>query len=188
MQQPHGGLMAELGRRLGAAGDAFTRLRGKFLSDQSIALSARMQVYKAAVVPILIYGAAESWAPSAAQLARLDTFNTSCLRRILGISRLARLTNEELYAASGQPAISDLLRTHRLRWLGHVARQPATAPTQQLLHAHFIPGRQPRDGQAPSWLRLARADVAARGMREPDWWEVAQHREAWAASTAQRDS
>ncbi len=70
-----------------------------------------MDVYKAAVVPTLTYGAAEAWAPTQAQLHQLHSFN--CLRRMLNLSTLDHVSNEELYRLTDQ-----LIRMHRLRWLG----------------------------------------------------------------------
>ena len=87
------------------------------------------------VIPTLLYGAAESWALGQAQMDRLDAFNATCLRRILGVQHRhpTMMRNVEVYAATKQPAISDLLRKHRLRWLGHVARMQDSTAVKQLL-------------------------------------------------------
>jgi hypothetical protein len=139
-----------------------------------------MLVYKAIVVPTLLYGAAESWALTASQAHQLDVFNTSCLRRILGFTRADHVRNEQLYSESEQPAISTLLRCHRLRWLGHVARQAVTSPTFQLLFAHSAPGyNRPRGNTRITWNQCAYEDVTALGMQGTQWFNIAQDRAAW---------
>jgi hypothetical protein len=65
-------------------------------------MRTRMLVYKAIVVPTLLYGAAESWALTASQAHQLNVFNTSCLRRILGLTRADHARNEQLYSESEQ--------------------------------------------------------------------------------------
>jgi hypothetical protein len=178
--QPQGHLESELSRRIALAAASFTQLR-QYLCDQSLSMHTRILAYKAVVVPTLLYGAAESWALSASQLQRLDTFNTSCLRRMAGFTRLDHVTNEHLHSITEQPPISSLLRCHRLRWLGHVARQKTREPTMQILFAHSVPGYgRPRSGRNTTWLRCAYQDVQELGMPGTVWFDTAQDRERWA--------
>jgi hypothetical protein len=181
MLVPRGSLNAELSRRLSLAGAAFAQLR-KFLCNQAVSLRTRMLVYKAIVVPTLLYGAAESWALTASQAHQLDVFNTSCLRRILGFTRMDHIPNEQLYSQSEQPAISTLLRCHRLRWLGHVAREAVISTTFQLLFAHSAPGyTRPRGNTSITWNNCAYQDVADLGMSGTQWFDTAQDRAVWAS-------
>jgi hypothetical protein len=106
--QPQGHLESELSRRIALAAASFTQLR-QYLCDQSLPMHTRIPAYKSAVVPTLLYGAAESWALSASQLQRLDTFNTSCLRRMAGFTRLDHVTNEHIHSITEQPPVSSLL-------------------------------------------------------------------------------
>ena len=133
--QASGQQEAELSRRLGAAGVAFEQLRPRVFSARGVSLASKVRIYKAVVIPTLLYGAAESWALSQGQLSRLDAFNAKCLRRILGVQQRhpAMMPNAEVYALTKQPAISDLLRKHRLRWLGHMARMQDSTAVKQLL-------------------------------------------------------
>ena len=41
---------------------------------------------------------------------------------------------------AGQTSMDDLLRRHKVRWLGHAARKPDDVMVMQLLFAHSIPG------------------------------------------------
>ena len=51
---------------------------------------------------------------------KLESFHTSCLRRILCFSYLEWVTNEELPARSRMSTLSAMIMTKRLKWFGHV--------------------------------------------------------------------
>jgi hypothetical protein len=188
----------ELSKRIQQAGFAFHQLHRRVFSDRNVCLHTKMCIYKAIVVPTLIYGASESWAPTPAQLRQLDVFNKDCLRRILN-ERLGPdvMSNAALYAKTKQPAISALLSTHRLRWLGHMGRLPDTSSVKRLLFAsapapvgqegllHRIVG-----GPRPAWNRVARGDIrtlsllpqpdpAAFRTSELTWLNDCQSKDAW---------
>jgi len=185
-----GGQAAEFSRRLGMAAAAFRQLSGRWLCNRAAPLKARIDVYKATVIPVLIYGAAESWAPTRRQMAALDAFNTACLRRMMRLTLLDRVPNEELFKATKMPAVSDLIQMHRLRLVGHMARHPAV-PAHQLLHAHGLPDQAVvKRGTRVTWQVLAAQDVAAAleglGVRAPHpeaWAQLARDRAVWGKLT-----
>ena len=191
IQAPLGCLEAELTKRLAQAGAAFALMSPRYLCDRRLPLHTRMSAYKAVVIPTLLYGAAESWAPTAAQLHRLNTFNNRCLRRMLGLRRDTHFSNDDLWAVTQQPSITALLQIWRLRWLGHVVRQPLSSPTHKLVFAGHVPGYQNRAGQAPTWVAVTAADVAALGMQpgrsQDSWHHIAQQKEVWNARIARKD-
>ena len=147
-------------------------------------LRTKVLVYRAIVLSILLYGAAESWAPTASQLQRLCVFHTTCLRRMMGLSRLDMVPNSVLFRRAGIPSMEDVLRARRLKWLGHVARMGAERVAKQLLFAHEVPGGvRPVGRPHLMWADLVRADLEARqaklmGRR---WYDVAQQRGQWAS-------
>jgi hypothetical protein len=169
----------EISKRLRTAGVAFSQMQRRVFAARGVSLATKMAIYKAAVVPSLLYGAAESWAPTAAQLQRLDVFNTSCLRRITHTRRESCMPNEELYRLTGQPAISALLRAHRLRWLGHVARTGDNAAVKQLMFAHEVPGMACLRGRPSiTWPDVAKGDMDMIGVAG-DWYDMCQDRAVW---------
>ena len=174
----------EVSRRLGLAAAAFKQLGPRVFRSPRVRLHTKVMVYQAIVLSILLYGAAESWALTANQLQRLSVFHTTCLRRILGVSRLDRVSNQALYARAGVSAMEELLRVRRLKWLGHVARMRDQRVAKQLLFAHEVPGGGRRVGRPQlCWADLARGDLEARreqlGARR--WFDVAHSRAAWAS-------
>ena len=114
----------EINHRLQLAGHAFRQFLPGVFRSRRVGLRTKVMLYRVAVLFVLLYGAAESWALTESQLHRLCVFNTTCLRRIMGVSRLDRVINEELFARSGVPCVSQLLRSYRLRWGG----APGTVP------------------------------------------------------------
>ena len=174
----------EISRRLALAGAAFKQLRPRVLGSHRVPLRTKVLVYRAIVLSILLYGAAESWAPNASQLQRLCVFHTTCLRRMMGLSRLDMVPNSELFRRAGIPSMEDVLRARRLKWLGHVARMGAERVAKQLLFAHEVPGGvRPVGRPHLMWADLVRADLEARqaklmGRR---WYDVAQQRGQWAS-------
>jgi hypothetical protein len=184
MQCASGDQEVEISRRLSLAGGVFSNLRQRVFKPRSISLSTKMRVYKAIVVPTLLYGAAESWALTQAQEHRLDVFNNTCLRRITGHRRGPdTISNEELHEMTGQPAISALIREHRLRWFGHLVRRQGSAAVKQLLFAtRRVSGSQgqgSRSRGAPraTWLRRVREDLRAPNVQ--NWPTLALRKKEW---------
>ena len=180
----------EISRRLGLAAGAFKQLWPRVFKSQRVRLYTRVLVYRAIVLSILLYGAAESWAPTADQLHRLSVFHTTCLRRLLGVSRADRVPNQVLFWRAGIPSMEELLRARRLKWLGHVARLGAERVVKPLLFARDVPGGSRPVGRPHLvWSDMARADLEARAgqLRGRDWYTVAMDKRAWASVVAGPD-
>ena len=96
---------------------------------------------------------------------------------MLGVSRLQqwkeRITLRELAKAFGMTeSVTDILRKHRHRWLGHVARMDNDRIPKQLLFGELLRPR-PSHGTKRRWRDLARGDVQLMGLGET-WYEAAQ--------------
>ena len=74
-----------------------------------------------------VYGC-ESWGHSTFDLCRqLDSFQTSCFRIILGVSRtdhVRTVSNEEGYDRTGTVPLSQSVKARQIRFLGHCLRRP----------------------------------------------------------------
>ena len=73
--------------------------------------------------------------------------------------------------------MAEILRRHRLRWLGHVARMDNNRLPKQLLFGELVRPR-PRHGTKKRWRDVARADLQVREIEEK-WYEMAQDRKMW---------
>jgi hypothetical protein len=84
-------------RRIGLAHGAMQALNPIWISKH-ISTTTKVSLYKVLVLSIALYSA-ETWTLKAKDLRRLNTFEMSCLRRILGVSRKHRLRNEHIRSA-----------------------------------------------------------------------------------------
>ncbi|BHF74954.1 hypothetical protein SprV_0501804600 [Sparganum proliferum] len=75
----------EVANRISKASQAFGRLQGTAWNRHGLQLSTKLKMYKAVILPTLLYGA-ETWTVYTKQARRLDHFHLSCLRRILRLN------------------------------------------------------------------------------------------------------
>ena len=111
----------ELETRLAKASAAFNMLRHVVWSRRTISIQAKLRIFRACVLPVLLYGS-EVWSTTALQEQRLNTFYLKCLRTIIGVNLGDRMANERLLKLTGHPHLTSILRRNRLRWFGHVNR------------------------------------------------------------------
>ena len=114
-----GRLDEELRTRIGRASAAFGQLFKIWRSK--ISLKTKLYSYNAVVISTLLF-VSETWATTNSEEKRLDVFDNRCLRRILGIKWFHRVRNTTVRERTGQTPASELLKTRRLRWFGHVSR------------------------------------------------------------------
>ena len=112
-----------------------------------------MRLYRALVLSTLLYGC-ESWTMTAETTKRVQTFETKCFRRMLGISWSDRKTNDFVRAqvtsrAGPQEPLLATIKRRKLTWFGHVTRHNSLPKT--ILQGTLEGGRK-RGRQAKSWL------------------------------------
>ena len=88
----------------------------------------------------------------------------------------------EMLTSTGQTSMADLMRRHRVRWLGHAARKPNDVMVKQLLFAHSIP--RPIGRPHLTWMDTAMHDMGSQGRTlqidlPRDWASLALHRDVW---------
>ena len=84
----------------------------------------------------------------------METFHNACLGSMLGPHQGPDgPSTAELLATTGQTSMADLLRWHRVMWLGHASHKPNDVMVKKLLFAHSIPGM---NGQMRLALRQER--------------------------------
>ena len=110
------------------------------------------------------------------------TFENKDLRRILGpkrdplTGRLGMRSNEETRRLAGQPLIADIIKSHRLRWAGHVAWAPPTRYIRQVLNGR-PPSPRPQGRPRLRWEDNVSEDAGR--LVIPDWRISCQDRSAW---------
>ncbi|GBM91045.1 hypothetical protein AVEN_147503-1 [Araneus ventricosus] len=113
-----------------------------------------MRLYKTLILPVLLY-ASETCTLNVDVQRALETFERKLLRTIFrpvqeqGCWRTRY--NFELYRLYKEPQVTQIIRSNRLRWLGHVWRTPENNPIR--LHTFKNPGgARARGRPSTRWL------------------------------------
>ena len=93
---------------------------------QCYSLYTKLRLYNALVVPVLLYGA-ETWTPTKSDEQKLESFQMSCLRRILGIRWFDVVPNASVMSQTQQQSICNRIRNRRIRSCTSSARNGTSA-------------------------------------------------------------
>ena len=86
----------------------------------------KIKIYRTIILPVGLYGF-ETWSLTLREQRRLRVFENMVLRRIFGLKRAEvtgkwrKLHNEELNDLYCSPSIFRVIKSRRMRWVGHVA-------------------------------------------------------------------
>jgi hypothetical protein len=152
------------------------------LSSRLLSKNTKISIYRTVVLHVVLYGC-ENWSLTLREEQRLRVFETGVLRRIFGPKRneetgeWRRLHNEELNDLYSSPNIIRVIKSRRMRWVGHVARMGGKIGAYRILVGR--PERRRPLGRARRrWednIRMDLPDVDwGAGM---DWIELAQDRD-----------
>jgi hypothetical protein len=109
--------------------------------------NVNIKIYRTIIFPVVLYGC-ETWSLRLREECRLSVFNSRVLRRICGPKRdevtgeWRRLHNEEIYALYSSPNIIRVIKSRRLRWVGHVANMGSRRGAYRALVGK-LEGRRP---------------------------------------------
>jgi hypothetical protein len=98
----------------------------------------KIRIYKIIILPVVLYGC-ETWPLTLREEYRLRVFENRVLRRIFGPRRdevtgeWRKLHNEELRDLHSTPSIIRIMKSRRMRWVGHVARMGEKRSAYRLL-------------------------------------------------------
>ena len=130
-------LDSEVEHRIEAASSAFGRLAHRVFLNRNLAIPAKVAVYKAVCVSVLLYGC-EMWTLYRRHIKALEAFHMRSLQSILGVRWWHRVPHTELLKRSVTTPVVHLLLQRQLRWLGHVIRMPE----KRLLYGELSSGQQ----------------------------------------------
>ena len=150
-------------------------------------LRTKINIYKAIVLSILLYGC-ETWQIYAADQKKLDAFHRGCLRKILGVTYLDRVTNDAVLMRTEQTNLSKIIQRRRLRWFGHVARMNETRFPKLIMEWQPKGKRGRGRPRLTSWRETLRKDLRELNTTYEEAKEMAQNRLRWKELTAQSAS
>jgi len=115
---------------------------------------------------------------------KLMLFENMVLRRIFGPRKVEvtgewrRLHNKELNDLYSSPNILRVIKSRRMRWVGHVARMGEKRGVYRVLLGK-PEGRRPLGRPRRRWVDNIRIDLQEVGCGYMDWIGLAQNRDRW---------
>nr|VZI18117.1 unnamed protein product [Spirometra erinaceieuropaei] len=136
----------EVDNRISKASQAFGCLQSTVWNRHGLQLSTMLKMYKAVILPTLLYGA-ETWTLYAKQALRLNHFHLSCLRRILRLNWQDRIPDTDVLDRTGILSNYAILRQMQLRWSGHLVRMDDERLPKRLFYGEVATGSRRQGGQ-----------------------------------------
>ena len=106
----------------------------------------KLLVYKAVILPALLYGA-ETRTTYSRHLRALESYHQRHLRKILRVSWEERRTNISILDDATIHSITTTITKHQLRGTGHIIRMPDTRLPKQVLYSQLSMGDLEPGGQ-----------------------------------------
>jgi hypothetical protein len=157
-----------------------TRLISQILVHLKAKRAAEIQVYKTLIRPVATY-LAETWMLTITDENALRMFERKIIRRIYGPvmenNVWSIIYNEELNTLlKGEDIVRFILKSQRIRWLGHVERMEDNAMLKRLLKGRlYLKRRNGRPGMR--YLDDVESDLKKMGVK--GWKEKMRDREQW---------
>ena len=179
-----GGLVTEDGecrkdiqRRTGLASAMVGKL-SKIWRSASISIKTKVKVYETIVIPVFLYGA-ECWRLRKNDERKILSTEMGWLRRIMGVSRLQHIRNDEIRKQMGQQdTLCAKVQRKRLKWFGHTTRMDDKRLPARALHCH-IEGARSRGRQPKTWMDNVKEDLKEHGLDIRTATELARDRQRW---------
>nr|VZI50888.1 unnamed protein product [Spirometra erinaceieuropaei] len=168
----------EVANKISKASQAFGRLQSTVWNRHGLQLSAKLKMYKAVILPTLLYGA-ETWTVYAKQARRLNHFHLGCLRRILRLNWQDRIPDTDVLERTGILSICSMLRQMQLRWSGHLVRMNDERLPKRLFYGDVATGSRRQGGQIRRYKDTLKSSLKCLQINPTNWQELALDRPTW---------
>ncbi|KIH67700.1 hypothetical protein ANCDUO_01966 [Ancylostoma duodenale] len=144
----------------------------------SISNNIKMRLYLSIVIPTAIY-ASETWKMSARIIKRTNGFHQSCLRRIMRIHYVDRVTNEEVLRHCGTTSLHVAIAQRRPRLAGHILRIPQHRIPRGSMSWIHPASKRPKGLPRNIWRRTFANDLKLMNISREQGKALAQDRQQW---------
>ena len=148
------------------------------LTNRHLPLTSRGRVYSTCIRSVMLHGA-ETWAATSITLNRLRRNDRAMIRWICRVKPQDDVRSDSLLEKLGIKDIETVLRTKRMRWLGHVERSTGWIARVRDIN---ILGKKAPGRPKLTWDELVRRDRVTLGMERTD----PEDRRAWRGRLRQR--
>ena len=169
------GTTLDIDRRLALAYTAFGKLNKNVWSNKNLPMCLKTRLLQALVFPIATYSCS-TWTLTKKDANKLRVFENNCLRRLLGVRLLDRVSIESLHERAGTtPFILNFTKRQRLAWYGHIIRMDDNSLVKQVFNEDFTKKR--KRGRPPKrWKDQIKTDTE---MDLPAVNHIAEDRLEW---------
>jgi hypothetical protein len=142
----------------------------------------KIKIYKTGILPVVLYGC-ETWSITLGEEHRLRVSKNRVLRRIFGPKReedgsWRKFHNDELHSLYSSPNIVRMIKSRRMRWVGHVARMGEGRGVYRVLVGK-PEGKRPLGRSRRRWEDNIKLDLREIEIDGADWIQLAQDRVQW---------
>ena len=135
-----GGCERDVVHRMNEGYRAWGALRS-VLSNRGLGIKAKKCLYEGVIAPTALY-VAEAWGMRSAERRKMNVLEMQCLRNLVGVSGMDRVTNEEVRRRAGiERELARRVDKRVLRWFGHVERMDEYRMARRVLMAEVSGGR-----------------------------------------------
>jgi hypothetical protein len=154
------------------------------LSSRLLSKNLKIRIYNIIILPVVAYGC-EAWSLILREKHRLRVFENRMLRRIFGsknevTGEWRKLHNEKLRDLYSSPSTIRMIKSRRMRWVGHVARMGEKRNAYRLLVGK-PEGKRPLVRPRRRWVDNIGMGLGEVGWGDVDWIGLAQDRDKWRA-------
>ena len=150
---------------------SYARLYHRVWKASELHNSTKIKVYKACIIPVLLYGAA-TWTLRTDQLRKLESFHHRSLRKILNIPWQRFVPTTQVLDQAKMDSIESMVKKLRVKWLGHVRRMPDDRLPKLLMCCELSEGKRRRGRPSTRWKDIIRKDFKHLDINESDWWDL----------------
>ena len=168
----------EISNRIQNACASFGKLSTRLWNRSGIKLETKCKVYKAMVLPALVYSA-ETYTLYRDHIRKLEAVQQRHLRQIMKIKWDDRVSNVEVRRRAGLESVEATLAASQLRWTGHVVRMDENRIPKMLLYGELSSGRRKAGGQKLRYKDVVKRHLKAMDIHTASWEELAQDRSEW---------
>jgi hypothetical protein len=154
------------------------------LSSGLISKNLKIKIYRITVLSILLYGC-ETWSLTLGEAHRLRVFENRVLKKIFRPKReedgsWKKLHNDDLHNPYSSPNIVRVIKSRRMRWVGHMARRGEGKGVYRVLVGR-PEGKRPLGRPRRRWEDNIKIYLREMGIDGSNWIRLAQDRvQGWA--------